>query len=485
MLKPIKPSAWNKYTAAHLYHRAGFGPTPDDIARALAQSPDDAVAELVNIQDLPESVNPPTWLKPESKMRPPRELMKQMSEEERKKAQMEMRQEHQEQMRELRGWWLDRMLRSRRQLQEKLTLFWHGHFATSMEKVRSPYCLYRQNELFRQHANGSWRTLLSELARDPAMLIYLDNAQSQKAHPNENFARELMELFTLGEGHYTEQDIKESARAFTGWALQRDEFEFITRYPSHDDGEKTFFGQTGHWDGNDIIEIILQQPEAPRFIVRKLWRFFAAENPDPKLVDALAEILKSNNFEFRPVLHALLLSEEFYASDVMGSQVKSPVQWLVGTARMAGANLPPPAGSNAILRALGQELFAPPNVKGWDGGFAWISTTRLINRYNFAGALVKGAARNEIKRWGGRLGGIESLPAAIDSGTFLPAAERATIAKAQEFLEWRVYGHRIRPKDSAVLADLIQAMPPPGQWTDEQVRGVVHLMLSTPQYQLC
>src|SRR6266511_2868707 len=311
-------------------------------------------------------------------------------EEKRREMQREERQTQQQHLLELRGWWLERMVKGPRPLQEKLTLFWHGHFATSTQKVREAYFMWLQNELFRRLAAGNWLELLIEVGKDPAMLIYLDQAQSRKQHANENFAREVMELFALGEGHYTEKDITEAARALTGWSLNRVQQKFEYRSAIHDTGSKTVLGRSGNLTGNDVLEQVVAQPEAARFICAKLWSYFAAENPPEELVSALADRFHQGKSHFRPLLETMFRSEEFYAPEVIRTQVKSPTQWLVSSVRMLERNLPPPMMTSNCLRQLGQDLLAPPNVKGWDGGVAWITTNNLLNRYNFASVLVLG-----------------------------------------------------------------------------------------------
>jgi uncharacterized protein (DUF1800 family) len=271
-----------------------------------------------------------------------------------------------------------------------MVLFWHGHFATSVVKVRDAYLMWRQNELFRRLATSNWLELLVQVGKDPAMLLWLDQAQSRRQHPNENFAREVMELFALGEGHYTEKDITEGARALTGWSYDRATQLFVERPFLHDPGEKTIFGKTGPFKGEDFLQLIVAQPQAARFITAKLWNFFAGEEPGPELLTALAAEFRAGGNRFKPWLRAVLLSEEFYNPRVVGNQVKSPVQWLVGSVRLLERQLPPPMVCLGLTRNLGQELFAPPNVKGWDGGLSWITTNTLLARYNEAATLVAG-----------------------------------------------------------------------------------------------
>ena len=236
-----------------------------------------------------------------------------------------------------------RMKETRAPLVEKMTLFWHGHFATSAQKVKNAYWMWRQNETFRRNALGNFKTLLHEISRDPAMMIYLDLAQSQKQHPNENWAREVMELFTLGIGHYSESDIRESARAFTGYQInfRNQQFRFVPE--EHDSGRKNFLGQSGRFSGDDILDLIVQQPACPELIGRKLCRFFVADEPAPPLVGAVASSLRQNNFELRPVLEELFRSAEFYSERVIRAQIKSPVQFLVQSCKLLETSLPPRA----------------------------------------------------------------------------------------------------------------------------------------------
>jgi uncharacterized protein (DUF1800 family) len=382
------------------------------------------------------------------------------------------------------------MARGPRPLQEKMTLFWHGHFATSVEKVREPYFMWRQNELFRRLATGNWLELLIEAGKDPAMLVWLDQAQSRKDHPNENFAREVMELFTLGEGHYTEKDITEAARALTGWSLDRPAEKYVYRPGAHDDGEKTFLGRTGNLDGEDVLEQIVAQPQAALYITGKLWNFFAGEYPSAELNRALAEVFHKSNNTFKPVLRAMFLSEEFYAAPLIRNQVKSPVQWLVGSARVLECELPPPLACAAVLRTLGQDLFAPPNVKGWDGGLAWITTNNLLSRYNEAAALVQGdlsivagmadtknpqrakQIQNRLRNY--RAGGVK-----VEK--ILTEQERTDKTALVAALENRLLQDKLKSKQEQSLREFLDSRK---QLNEADVRDAIRLMMSTPEYQL-
>jgi uncharacterized protein (DUF1800 family) len=283
------------------------------------------------------------------------------------------------------------MLATPSPLTERMTLFWHNHFATSQQKVRSPQLMYRQNALLRREATGSFATLLREVARDPAMLVYLDNAGNRRQAPNENFAREVMELFTLGEGHYSEHDVKEAARAFTGWSLDRETGEYTYRRVWHDYGVKAVLGRTGRLDGDDVIDILLARRETANFIAAKVWREFVSPSPDADEVARWASVFREGRYEVKPLLRAALTSQAFWSPANRGALVKSPVDLVVGTLRTFGirpVDLRPAAFACA---ALGQNPFAPPNVKGWPGGDAWIDAATLLGRRQFVDRVFRGS----------------------------------------------------------------------------------------------
>jgi uncharacterized protein (DUF1800 family) len=369
--EPTAEQSWTRREAAHLYRRAGFAARSADLDRATTQSPAELVNELVfgsagspaaagEIDELAQASlaagNP----------------------------------------RRLSAWWLYRMATSDRPLREKMTLFWHGHFATSAEKVADAKLMYGQNELLRRHALGNFGTLLHEISRDPAMLVYLDSATNRKAHPNENYAREIMELFALGEGAYREQDIRELARCFTGWEIRRGAYRF-NRY-QHDAGEKTILGQTGAFAGDDGVDIVLAQRAAPRFLVRKLIRYFVCDEPaaGDDLVEPLADQLRADGLELAPTIARILSSRLFFSPESMGCKVRSPVELGVGLLRAFEGT------TNFLelarrLAECGQELFYPPNVKGWDGGRTWINSSTLLARTNLIGELLS----SDKTRFGG------------------------------------------------------------------------------------
>ena len=291
------------------------------------------------------------------------------------------------------------MLQGGHPLREKLTLFWHNHFATSLAKVQNPTLMFRQNCLLRKHALGRFGPLLQAISRDAAMLVWLDSNSNVKGKPNENYARELMELFSLGVGHYTEKDIREAARAFTGWRTDGVGFAFDARL--HDDGPKTVLGQTGAWDGGDVVRIVLEQPAAARFLVRKLYHFLVSEKavPPDSLLEPLCESFRKSDYDIAGLVRTILASRHFYSDHAFRQRIKGPVEYVLGAVQAVyrrygeeDADYRPLPQQVLVgrLGAMGQHLFAPPNVKGWPGGPSWLNTSTMLERDNFAGALAMG-----------------------------------------------------------------------------------------------
>jgi uncharacterized protein (DUF1800 family) len=505
MLKPLSAAKWSYANAAHLLNRAGFGGTPSQIESLVTKGLAQAVAELVDYEAIPDSTTPPAWAKPDQELfskladlRALRRKAKNAPPAERKeleeKARMLQRQQVRTQLQnilDLRGWWLQRMATGSRPLQEKLTLFWHGHFATSAQKVKNAYFMYLQNETFRKNASGNWLQILKDVTCDPAMLLWLDQAQSRKQHPNENYAREVMELFALGEGHYTEKDVTEAARAFTGLTLDRLNQKAVYRPFQHDTGTKTVLGRTGDLRWEDVLAQIVAHPQAPQFISGKLWRFFASEEPSEDLVTALSDTFRKNGGNFKPLLRAIFESEEFYSESVVRSQVKSPVQWLVSSVRLLERSLPPAIVCSTLMQKLGQELFAPPNVKGWDGGLAWITTNNLLARYNQAEMLVYG--RNQVSFTGGkgnkgfklienRFNRRNSKDTPLDVTKLFSANERQNKSALLEAMERRFIQGKLKPRQAQALHEYLDSQ---GELDDHDILETIRLIMSTPEFQLC
>ncbi|MGA2786995.1 MAG: DUF1800 domain-containing protein [Verrucomicrobiota bacterium] len=493
MLKPLSADRWNDETAAHLLNRAGLGGPPAAIRKLADLGPDRAVSALLDYESISDPTPAPDWAQPNpDEIRQFRAAIKSASPDEKRTLQRERQRLYQQRMMELRGWWLQRMAKGPRSFQEKMVLFWHGHFATSVEKVRNPYFMWRQNEMFRRLATGNWLQLLTEAGKDPAMLVWLDQAQSRKQHPNENYAREVMELFSLGEGHYTELDVTEAARALTGWSLDLQEEKYVYRSFIHDSGDKTFLGRTGNLDGDDVMAAIVAQPQAAQFITAKLWNFFAGEPPSLELNVALAAVLRTNDNNFKPLLRVMFRCEEFYAPSVIRNQVKSPVQWLVGTSRMLECELPPAVVCWGLLRSLGQDLFAPPNVKGWDGGLAWITTNTLLARYNDAAVLVQGTKESltadDFTRRPGGPGGEKIEKAVqrihvggVDPEKILTPDERANPDTLVAALEHRLLQCKFKGDQEKALRDFLGSKT---KFNDADIQAAIRLVMATPQYQV-
>ena len=284
--------------------------------------------------------------------------------------------------------WLDRMVSGRAMLTEKLAFFWHGHFATSNTKVQDPQLLWTQYELFREKGGGKFRELVEAVSRDVAMIRWLDGNSNRKGAPNENYARELQELFTLGIGNYSEQDIREIARAFTGWGSRHHKFVFSEQY--HDAGEKTVHGQTGNWDGDDIVRIITGRPASRAFIATELLRFFSTPDPAASEVEAVAATLHKTDGSIKDALRTVLLADEFRTRSHYRTLVKSPVEFIVGVLRVSEVS-PVPLWAHGSLERTGQILFRPPSVKGWPSGAGWLGSAAMVERLKAARRVADGA----------------------------------------------------------------------------------------------
>ena len=371
-----------------LLTRAGFAPNDADVATYAPLTHRQAVDRLLAGVRTTAVTPAPAWIG--ERFVPPREL-RAMNEEAR-------RAEIRKQIRmglDLRGWWLAEMAVTPSPLTERMTLFWHNHFVSAQPKVRYTQLMYRQNVLLRQHALGRFDRLLHAIAKDPAMLIYLDSATNRRGSPNENFAREVMELFTLGEGRYSEQDIKQAARAFTGWSIDLDSGQYLFRPFLHDDGEKTVFGRTGRFDGDAVLDILLAQPATAEFIVRKLWREFVSPQPDEARVKQIAAQFRISGWNIAQAVRALLMQPELVARDEDNALVKSPAELMVGFVRQSNGEIVHPVAAAVALAGMGQNLFSPPNVRGWPGGDAWINTQTLLTRKQFLERALKGGAASE------------------------------------------------------------------------------------------
>jgi len=506
-LTPLAASAWDQDAAAHLALRAGFGPkSVEELEKLASLGPERAVETFLSVAAADQDPPPPSPdLTPdhfsalEAQIRNSTDLL------EKRELQKQKRQEAHRQMQELTRWWIERMVQTPSPLVEKMAFFWHGHFATSMEKVQSPYKMWSQNRTFRRYALGSFRDLTKAVSRDPAMLVWLDLNGSRKEKPNENFARELMELFTLGEGHYSEQDVKEAARAFTGYRINPVDQSFRFMPGQFDGTPKTFLGRTGPWDGDQVIDIILSQPACARFLVTKLWRFFVNDNAAPELVDHLAGELRRNNFELHPLLRVIFRSTEFYADACRNGQIKGPVQWIAQTCRTLPVEVPSAEVLSNVLRQLGQLPFYPPNVKGWEGGTAWINTATLAFRYAIGRQLILGRPAPKppeftmqpppmVSNQGGQPAVEAVAPnqprppgarpiAPLDVAMLVTGRERVEPVALVKDLCHRLCPGRLPASLEEQCLGLIAGKRLP--LNDQAIRELVALMVATPNFQLC
>jgi hypothetical protein len=492
--RPTSEDPWGRKWSAHLYRRAGFGAGREDLDEAERLGPEGTLDLL--LRGRPEA----------------QEIAETLMDVGRIAAASD------EGGAQLRGWWLYGMLQGGHPLREKMTLFWHNHFATSLAKVLDPELMFRQNGLLREHALGRFGPMLQAISKDPAMLVWLDSNTNIKGRPNENYARELMELFSLGVGHYTEGDIREAARAFTGWRVDGAGFAFDARL--HDGGPKTFLGQTGAWDGGDVVRIVLVQPAAARFLVRKLYRFLVSEKAEPpdSLLEPLCEGFRRSDYDIAGLLRTILASRHFYSSHAFRQRVKGPVEYVLGAVQSvyrryaegdADYRPLPQQVLVARIEAMGQSLFAPPNVKGWPGGTTWLNTSTMLERDNFAEALAMGTlwprsspeagARDEgtpspvlarlVRKVTGSAAPTESPeepapPRAFDPAR-LPDEERASqpVAIVGALLDHYLPGG-VRPEARARLVAFAAAGRPDGPALRRRVREIVHAILTMAEYQL-
>src|SRR5208283_3792721 len=356
----------------HIVLRAGFGFSPKSfqlVRNKSLKSVTELILDEANFSQPFQLVPKPAGeTKFNDKMSVNPEDQKKMNKEKQKIMRIEN-----EQMNRL---WLNKMQDATFGLNEKMTLFWHGHFAC---RVENSYFMQEYYNVLNANAVGNFADLLFAVSKTPAMLQFLNNQQNKKAHPNENFAREVMELFTLGHGNYSESDIKESARAYTGWGFNNTG-EFIFREKQHDEGSKRFLGNTGNYTGDDILNFILIQPQTAVFISEKIYRFFVNENPDDKIINILANNFRKCKYNIKTLLEDIFTANWFYLPENKGNLIKSPVELLSNIMRVNSITVQTPEVYYQFQKLLGQILFNPPNVAGWKGGTSWIDSSSLMLR---------------------------------------------------------------------------------------------------------
>jgi uncharacterized protein (DUF1800 family) len=466
--------------AAHLLRRGGFGGTPDEIDDLVAREREGAVDFLLNYTQIDNSAMNNLLNQSFDFLIPPT-------------AQKEIANN------EIRRWWFTRLAYTKRPFEEKMTLFWHNHFATSSSKVQD-FLMYNQNLTLRQHALDRFDDLLMAVAKDPAMLVWLDGVTNVLGSPNENFGRELQELFTMGindvvtgEPNYTEQDVKEIARAFTGWDFQRRApYAFQLKAGQHDNTVKTVYGQTLNFSGEDIIAIVSARPATARYLTWKLFNFFVypltTSSADKATIDKFANIYLSKNHSIKELVRAIFTSNEFFSDRARFALVKSPVELIVSSIRMLGAKYDPGTNANGERRVStlpqvssrdqGMDLFGPPDVAGWGYNLEWINTAAMLERFNFANTLVttrntanpgvyvttdqlkaltKSKAKKTVKKLLSVLGPLD--------------VDGSTRKKLEAYLQTGDNGQEIKfTNDDATI--------------DKKVRGLVHQIMCLPEFQL-
>ena len=464
-MKPYTPANYSFEDAAHLSRRMGFGGTVQEIETLRKLGPAAAVENLMRATNDDGTEDNPHDLEARFK-----ELVDGGQSPNRATAIV---------VPTVQAWWMYKLVHSTQPFKEKLTLFWHGHFATGLDKVRSAFMLREQNELFRRAGLGKFQPLVLAVAQDPAMLVYLDNDENTKDHPNENFARELMELFTMGvHGGYTEKDVQESARAFTGWSSTKNRgtpnapSKFVFNQKNHDTGVKSFLGQNGNFTGEDIVRVVSNHASTAKFMTAKLWRFFVSETISDATSSDLVSIWTRSGGDIREVLRSIFTSAEFYAPENRQNLIKSPVEYVVGSLRTSQTKLGQAHDFGLIgaLGAMAQIPFYPPNVKGWDGGLDWIADTTILNRLQFIGAL-----------------GSERLPTNTPKNSNVPKPAPATSnwtvgSTLDETLELigKTY---LGVKPTGSLERALRAFAK-NRNTPEVAKGLAYLVMVSPQYHL-
>jgi hypothetical protein len=565
-LSPVSAADWNHDRAAHLFERAGFGETPDQIARAAKMSPSQVVDRLVDYEKIDNRHLEPfdesgVWDPGMDPFPPSRAEAVRIAYERGEALGLKVLPPgtprrlqpivdkffyslfaNSIETQRLGLWWANRMLTTGRPLEEKLTLFWHGHFASGNNKIRDYRMMLKQNEMFRAGASGSLRELLVGILKDPAMLVYLDNGENVKKHPNENFGRELLELFTMGVGNYTERDVREAARAFTGWTNDVLNFKFDAS--QHDDGEKSILGRTGTFNGEDVVGIILEQPVTAEFIASKFYRYFVRDEISNSVKQELGRSFRESGYRMKPLLKRMFLSKDFYSAPSYATQIKSPVHLVVSTYKKMGlTEVPTIPDFGRMTASLGQSLFDPPNVAGWAGGRTWITPASLLHRGNLfrevlfpdvkafrppdrslsatdarvGERLAKGMNITEATREGdaesnmmvdreedyntryagykgnmdafARTKAIPRRTAPMQLAAMVKAAGADTVEKVVDHFIHRFLRVGLTPKDRAVLVDFLRGRlgadtVRPSEKLEDALKELLYLVLSTPEYQL-
>lgn len=475
-LKPITSDQWDYAKARHLLFRAGFGGSPEEVQKLVDMGPHRAVDYLVQYhQHTPASIEPDrdiySWERPlayESQLH--LEAQNRLTQVDGKR--------NVDQHASMVRWWVRRLLESPRPLEEKLVLFWHDHFASSYRTLGEAHLMYQQNELFRRYADN-FDALLHGIVQDPAMIRYLNNDDNVQGNNNENFGRELLELFSLGEENcaaheqdgYTEVDVRDgNTRSLTGAGYEHYSAQYRFEHGKHDASPKTLLGKTGNWGTHEAVDIMLEHPATARYVTKKLWQYFVYWEPEPEVLDQLSSLLRENEYRIRPLLENIFLSEQFYSDKAMASHIKSPVELLVGTAK--ALKLPKVDYQNVrfLLASMGQSLFDPPSVAGWADGRDWINTNLLMARYTATADMVKKEKTDFV--------------ALLKNDKFNDSGE------VVDHFARRCLSTNLSPEKRQSLIDFLGPLPPSSEWAKQtkeinaKLTALLVLLVSSPEYQV-
>lgn len=466
-LKPMAGKDWTYAKARHLVVRAGFGGTPEEVQKVYEMGLHNAVEHFVEIYDQPVAnieFDP-------ARLRRNEPWEGRLPWDERQYMTVKKRNPERVQQSEMRRWWLQRMAESPRPLQEKMALFWHDHFAVQYQKRYRTYMLFKQNQLFRTYGVDNYGALLRGIVHDPAMISYLDNNVNYKGSGNENFGREILELFSMGEGSgYTEEDLREAARALTGYNYDSWTEQFRNIATRHDLEPKKIMGSSGNWSGDDLVDIILRQPATAKYISGKIFRFLAHDEPYDETVEKMAEVMRYSSYDLRPVLSNLFLSEEFYSDKSMGTHIKGPAELAIGAIRDLDIKDVNYGVIDAAINQMGQVLFEPPNVAGWNEGRTWINAERILIRYNQMARILESPN--------------------VDLVELLKNDKMDTSEKVVEQLIKASLVVKPDPEKCKALAAFLGKLPPQSEWdakkneVNAKLRAVLVLLMSSPESQL-
>ncbi len=478
----------NRLKNQHLLWRAGFGPMAENAASLDAVSQKKLWETLLKTSaKKPDKIEVAQNLV-DGLYKGVQDVAKMQKPELNKEQQKKLREQSREDLKNLNIRWLEEMINSEAQLREKMSLFWHGHFAC---RVINSYFQQELLQIIRENALGNFKDLLMAVSKSPSMIQFLNNQQNKKQHPNENFAREVMELFTIGRGNYTETDVKESARAFTGWAFNLSG-EFIFRRFQHDDGSKTVLGKTGNFAGEDIINLLLEQKQTARFICIKIYKYFVNDRVDDAKVETLADGFYNSGYDIKKLMEDIFTSTWFYDEKNIGTKIKSPIELLAGMRRLLPMEMENDQSQLLFQRTLGQVLFYPPNVAGWPGGKSWIDSSTLMLRLRIPQILTLNEAldlrpkSDDDMQMGMMEAGLKKMKEASRGGTAKidwEMVNKIFESTPRENLLQKVTDTVLQTKNhvsNKLLEKYLNA-----ESRENYTRSAIVNLMSTPEYQLC